>query len=78
MSNYLIVKEDVSLVRDTYSKAILNTNVAELEKHRRKRQAMREHHNKLSKIDSLEQEITEIKSTLSEVTSMLQQLLQKS
>jgi hypothetical protein len=62
------VQGEPDLVRDPYSKAILNTNVIALNEHRKRKELARVASKKMdmleAKVESLEQSLSEIKSML--------------
>jgi hypothetical protein len=60
----LKVKDSSSLVRDSESKAILNTNLGSLESYRKKRSAHVDMINAIEDINTLKNELLEIKSLL--------------
>jgi len=60
----LKVKDSSSLVRDSESKAILNTNLGLLESYRKKRSAHVDMINAIEDINTLKNELLEIKSLL--------------
>ena len=68
MDKYLKVKSDVSLVRDTDSNAIVNQNKNEFDKFlelsRRKYEEKRKFDDMRSDLDSLKQDMDEIKTLL--------------
>ena len=64
------VKEHEYLQRDPYSKAIINTDVAAFQEHKQKRKLMENFSNTETRISRLENDISDIKS-------MLQQLINK-
>ena len=60
----LKVKDSSSLVRDSESKAILNTNLGSLEFYRKKKSAHVDMINAIEDINTLKNELLEIKSLL--------------
>ena len=68
MENYIKVKSDVSLVRDVNSNAIVNQNKDEFDKFlevsQRKYEEKRKFDNMRSDLDSLKQDMNEIKTLL--------------
>jgi len=64
----LIIQEDETLVRDTKNNAILNRDMTALEKYRAKRQ-------KDYEILKTVNEVKEMKSELSEIKTLLHQLI---
>ena len=68
MEKYLKVKSDVSLVRDTDSNAIINQNQSEFDKFlkvsQKKYEEKKKFDNMRSDLDSLKQDMNEIKSLL--------------
>jgi hypothetical protein len=64
------VKDERGLLRDPYSKAILNADVSALEENRRKRKLQKRLHNSIG-------EIEEIKQRLDKLESLVTQLLNK-
>jgi len=73
----LKVKDNPDLVRDAFSKAILNTNKQALFDHRRKRAAMKELYQSKDKVAELQAEMTDMKAELADIKAMLQELLAK-
>lgn len=67
MSNYSKVKDRNGLIRDMNSKAILNIDKQALDEHRQKRKVMRDLINQGTRIDKIENDISEIKSMLTEL-----------
>lgn len=70
MTNYAKVKDHRGLVRDMDSKAVLNVDTQALHEHRRKKKVMTDLMNQSSRIDKIENDVSEIKD-------MLLQLLKK-
>lgn len=68
---FLQVEDKPDLIRDSSNKAILNTNKQLLLDHRRKKEAMKRVLSDSKRIESLEQEITEIKSILTLILGKL-------
>lgn len=64
MSNLLKVKDRDDLVREPYSKALLQIDREALLAHRRKKQMVQEMINNTKRIDSLENDMKEIKELL--------------
>ena len=58
---------DTQYVRDIHSKAILNTNKAQLDEYRVKKNMMA----KVNEINTLKQEVSEIKDTMNKILAML-------
>lgn len=71
---YLKVLGNDSLVRDTSSGAIINTNRTEYEEYMLRRRLAEERENT---IKQNAEEITNLKSEMQDIKSMLQQLLDK-
>ena len=71
MENYIKVKSDVSLVRDVNSNAIVNQNKNEFDKFlelsRRKYEEKRKFDDMRSDLDSLKQDMNEIKTLLKNI-----------
>jgi len=67
MIDKLIIEQDETLVRDTKSNAILNTDMTALEKYRAGRKRQMEIAEKIDEIDTLKEEISEIKIMLYEL-----------
>lgn len=63
------VEDRPDLVRDSYSKAILSSDVNKLHEHRRKMAMMKSLINNSKDIDQLKQDITEIKGLLQELVT---------
>jgi predicted transcriptional regulator len=75
MKDYIPVKENLNLLRDPNTNAILNTNKSEYETYiRMKSQKEKE----LDKIDQLENELSEIKDDLNEIKNLLRSLSNES
>jgi hypothetical protein len=74
MIDYLKVDGNDSLVRDTSSKAIINTNVKEYYSYVEKRNMMLKQKQEL---DRQSQEITNLKKDMSEIKDMLSILIGK-
>jgi hypothetical protein len=64
MTDYLKIEDAPDLVKDTRSGAILNTNVRALEAYRKKRE-------KSDKVDRLETEVNSIKQNIDELKSLI-------
>jgi len=64
MTDYLKIENLPDLVKDSRSGAILNTNVKALEAYRKKRE-------KSDKVDRLETEVNSIKQNIDELKSLL-------
>ncbi len=58
---------DTQYVRDIHSKAILNTNKAQLDEYRVKKNMMA----KVNEINTLKQEVSEIKDTMNKILALL-------
>ena len=71
MEKYLKVKSDISLVRDTDSNAIVNQNQSEFDKFlelsQRKYQEKKKFDDMRSDLDSLKQDMDEIKTLLKNI-----------
>ena len=65
MTNFAKVEEHKELIRDMHSKAILNIDNQALLEHRKRKDMMRKVINNSSKIDRLENDVSEIKQMLS-------------
>lgn len=63
----LKVKDREDLVRDTYSKAILSADLQKLQEHRQKKQFFKDLVQQKEQINSLKQEIGEIKDLLKQI-----------
>ena len=66
------VKEDVNLVRDESTNAILNTNYLEYQNYLNLKRSKQ---NNSKKIENLENEMSEIKNNIDEIKSMLSSLM---
>lgn len=66
------VKGEPDLVRDPYSKAILNTNVAALHEHRKRKQLARQ---AADKIDALESDVKSLKQSITNIERILEILV---
>jgi hypothetical protein len=66
------VKGEPDLVRDPYSKAILNTNTRALAEHRKRKQLA---HESSQRLTSLEAEVQSLKHSMSNVERMLELLV---
>lgn len=66
---YLIVQEENNLIRDTYSKAILNTDLTAVKRHENRIKQIEKEKQQESEINSLKQDIAEIKSLLLKMQS---------
>jgi hypothetical protein len=64
MTNFAKVKDHSGLIREMYSKAILNVDDQALSDHRKKKVMMREVINNSQKINKMENDIQEIKQML--------------
>ena len=58
---------DTQYVRDVHSKAILNTNKAQLDEYKVKKNMMA----KVNEINTLKQEVSEIKDTMNKILALL-------
>lgn len=58
---------DTQYVRDIHSKAILNTNKAQLDEYKVKKNMM----SKVNEINTLKQEVSEIKDTMNKILALL-------
>lgn len=63
----LKVKENKNLVRDSISNAILSTNNDELVKYRQKKAKSREYEEAINDINNIKSELSEIKSLLTQL-----------
>jgi hypothetical protein len=70
MTNYAKVKEHKNLIREMYSKAILNTDEQALLQHRKNKSVLKNLMDNNTKIEKLESDIGDIKA-------MLQTILEK-
>jgi hypothetical protein len=59
--------KDTRYVRDVKSKALLNTNLSELNEYKQKKLMM----SKINEINNLKQEVEEIKTTMQKILSIL-------
>lgn len=70
MSNqYLKVENEKALVRDSYSKAILNTDVSSVKRHEERMRRIEKQKSQEREINSLRQEIAEIRELLCKMIS---------
>ena len=69
MTNYAKVKEQKGLVREMYSKAILNTDAQALQEHRKNKKMMKELVDNSTKIKKIEDDISSIKEMLSSIVN---------
>ena len=77
MSRYHKVEDHPDLVRDTKSRAVLNTNVDALRVHK-KRRMISENQEKINdSIDTMQNEINTLKDDVSDIKSMLSELIRK-
>jgi hypothetical protein len=74
---YLKVKGHDGLVRDISNGAIINSNKAEYEKYLKQKQIAEQRKLQLDKISEHSEEIHNIKTELSEIKSLILQLLNK-
>jgi|APCry1669188879_1035177.scaffolds.fasta_scaffold115586_2 hypothetical protein len=68
MNNRLKVIDHPDLVRDAESKAILNTNLSELDKYKQEREQRR-------KLNEIAQSYDQLKDDVDSIKNMLQQIL---
>ena len=61
---YLKVEDENNLIRDTYSKAILNTDTSALKRHETRMKLQEKEKNRENEINNLKKEISEIKELL--------------
>lgn len=64
MSNFLKVEDHEDLVRDPYSKAILQVDQTSLHEHRKKKMLMKEMFGNTERLNKLETAVDEIKQML--------------
>lgn len=64
---YQKVKENPSLLRDSASKGIINTDIEGYNKMMKERKQEEEHHNMMDKIQRLEEDITDVKNMLAAI-----------
>lgn len=67
MTNHLKVVDNTDLVRDPYSKAIINVNTTALQEHRKKKALVTQSYKNSSRIDQLEHDIKDMKEMLSQI-----------
>ena len=70
MTTYARITDKQNMVRDMYSKAVLNTDASVVKKHEQRLKL-------LEKEQAREAEINKLKSELSEIKTLLKQLLNK-
>tara|TARA_Y100000034_G_scaffold97197_1_gene118658 strand:- start:1102 stop:1326 length:225 start_codon:yes stop_codon:yes gene_type:complete len=70
MSEFISINNNEDLVRDSHSKAILNTNLESLEAWKRRKE-------KSKRIETHEKEINTIRKELDEIKSMVEDVLRK-
>lgn len=73
----LKVLDDNSLVRDPYSKALLTVDTSALNEHRRKRLTIIQNQENANRINTLEANVTELKTELTDIKSLLIKLVEK-
>lgn len=61
---YLKVQDENNLIRDTYSKAILNTDITAIKRHEMRMKGIEKEKHQETEINNLKQEIAEIKNLL--------------
>ena len=76
-SNEILQTEDSSLVKDTYSKALLSTNKTELNQHLLRRSQFERSKVAESEINSIKEEVNVLKNDLGEVKILLQKIIDK-
>lgn len=69
------VEGNAGLVRDPHSKAILSVDTTALQEHRKKKQMMKKVIDSTKDVDKLKVELDDVKKDISEIKSMLHQLL---
>lgn len=71
------VKDERGLVRDPFSKAILNTNITALQEHRKKRKMFRETILNKDELNSIKNEVLTLKTELNDIKYLLEQLINR-
>lgn len=75
--NKLKVIDNKDLVRDPYSKAIMNTNLLALNEHRKKREFAKRAYQNSQKINQLELDINNMNKDITEIKNILTALINK-
>lgn len=69
MSKYARIVDHTNLVRDLYSKSILNTDISVVKKHEKRINDLQKEHAREVEINSLKKDVTEIKEMLQALLS---------
>lgn len=71
------VKDERGLVRDPFSKAILNTNRSALQEHRKKRDMLKKTVVQRNELNNVIEEVNSIKTELNDIKILLEQLINR-
>ena len=74
-NQYLKVKDYTSLVRDSSSGAVINTNQSDYERYIKQKRLFQERNSQIDQINKHTEEINSIKTDLQEIKSMLLQMV---
>ena len=74
MEKYLKVESDISLVRDTNSNAIINQNQSEFDKFM---ELSRKKHEEKKKFDNMRSDLNSLKQDMDEIKTLLKNIMNK-
>ena len=74
MEKYLKVESDISLVRDTDSNAIINQNQSEFDKFM---ELSRKKHEEKKKFDNMRSDLNSLKQDMDEIKTLLKNIMNK-
>jgi triacylglycerol esterase/lipase EstA (alpha/beta hydrolase family) len=72
---YLKVKDHVNLVKDPQTNAVINTSKSEYEEYMKRKKARL---SETQRVESIENEVSEIRDDLNEIKSLLKMLVKES
>ena len=73
--DYVKVKDNEHLIRNTNSNCIVNTNKSEYEEYITRRKLKKSEKNKVDKFDNLERDISTLRNEITEIKDLLRSLV---
>jgi hypothetical protein len=77
MSSKLLKTENPNLLKDSYSKALVSTDIRRLNKHKQEAKAREIQKKQEGDLNNIKSEVLDLKAELTEIKDLLSQLLNK-
>jgi hypothetical protein len=73
--NRYVSTDKPGLIRDTFTQALLSSDITALQEYRIRAQKIKENHSKLESINTVKDEMTILKDEMSEIKTLLKQII---